>query len=233
MAKLKNSNLIGRISGAVGGTEFVDSPYGPYIRLKGNHVKSFSVKKNISNTHFSNIIRLWSKVTPVQHSNWVNFAKGFTSSDKSGNAYPVRPIDLFKTINRNLLEVGASPMLNPPKKIFPKIIEEVDIDIIINKKKVDIFLFFKPHIEKNSCIIVYATKPLTPGVNSPKPSLYKKIAVLDSSFISGNSVIKEYCKCFLINNFNFLKIGFRLKPISLLSGLTAQESHFIALSGEF
>jgi hypothetical protein len=59
------------------------------------------------------------------------------------------------------------------------------------------------------------------GRNSPKPSKFRIIAILDHTFLSGYSLLDEYLSVFQSNADNSNRIAFRIKPVSTISGLTA------------
>jgi hypothetical protein len=217
MAKF-NSGIIGSISGSIGGTEFVKSNKGDYIRIKSNPVNTWTPARERVKHRMAKAVRAWSLITYEQSIAWADFAFGLTKTDKVGKIIPYSNRDIFIKVNCNLLEINMPVILSPPEKVYPQQIESVDAEIFSVNGIDDIKLSFNPQIHNSTKIIVYSTYPLKPGVFKVKPCWYKKIAVLDSSFISGSSIIKDYKTVFPHYSLKSARIGILFRPVSAISG---------------
>ena len=228
MALIKPAVIIDKISGSAGSDTFVNSTYGgPQLRRKVYHKDLFpSDAKAISNKRCGNVTRLWAEVSPAQLLEWEKFAKTFKRINRVGVKLPVRPIDSFKQVNNNLVGINEPHLLSPPKKVYPKEFESIEVKIIsrtTNNDQLstnlleDIRVFFKPSVHKDTKVVVYATGILKGGVNKPKDSKYRRIAIMDSAFISGISLLSSYLSVFQVDNKYPVKIAFRFKPVSRIS----------------
>ncbi len=217
MAKA-SPGMAGKLSGSIGGTQFRQTRYGTVVCNTTIPVNRWSPSKQTSNIRFGNASRLWAKVKHSDVADWNKLADSFVKIDKLGNEYSMRGIDLFKQVNRELVEINEPIIFKTPKKVFPKTIITPKFEILGDKKLDDIRLFFKHPIHKDTKYVIFATPMLKPGINSPKPSWYRKFAVIDSTFISGYSLLNEYLEVFKHTVSNSQRIGFKIKPVSILSG---------------
>jgi hypothetical protein len=222
MAKAR-SGIFNKISGSMDGTHFRQTRYGIVMALNGVPVNRKTSPKLTSTTRFSNASRLWAKVKPADVVAWNRLADTFIKTDKLGNSFPMRGLDLFRQVNRTRLEINEPVSLSAPDKIFPKMILIPRFDVFASKKLIDIRLRFKSAIPENTKIIVYATPMLKFGRNSPKPSQFRTIAILDFTFLSGFSLINEYLSVFPTDSVKSFRIAFKIKPVSCISGLSAPE----------
>jgi hypothetical protein len=211
--------ILGKISGSIGGTQFRQTRYGTVVCNTTNPVNRWSPSKQTSTIRFGNASQLWAKVKHSEVENWKSLADTCIKTDKLGNEFFMRGLDLFKQLNRQLVEINEPVIFTAPKKVFPKIIVSPEFEILGDKKLEDIRLFFKFPVHKDTKYIIFATPMLKSGINSPKPSWYRKIAVIDSAFLSGYSLLNEYLAVFITFG-NTHRIGFKIKPVSIISGFT-------------
>ena len=222
MAKAR-SGIFDKISGSIGGNQFRQTRYGTVIGLNTIPVNRRTSPKQTSNARFSNTSRLWAQVKPSQVEAWNKLADTVIKTDKLGNTYSMRNIDLFKHINRTLLEIGEPVIFSAPKKVFPSQLLSPRFDIKASPELTDIRLYFKSRIPKNTKIIIYATPMIKFGRNSPPPSKFRIIAILDHTFLSGYSLLKEYLTIFQTNVENSNRIAFNIRPVSCISGFSAPD----------
>ena len=111
-----------------------------------------------------------------------------------------------------------------PSLLVEKAGVEYEKNRLLEMPNLDIRLFFKPAISKNTRIIIFATRSLSNSLNYFRNNHFKKIGYIDSSFKSGDSIFSMYMSLpfFKVNfkdNSSF-QIAFRLKPVSSLSGFS-------------
>ena len=245
MAKFK-SGILGNISGSMGAAEFVNSRYGQVLRSKTIPIKRNTVPGDFTKSKFRDVNKLWGKITIAQHKGWLEFAKSFTRIDKAGNEVPCRAIDVFKSVNRNLIEINEPVLFDAPKMIYPKALKTIDVEIIERTTNSphasggqittnyldDIKLHFKPEIGKNVKYRVFATHMLRRTVYFVKPCWYRKIGVIDSNFISGSSILNEYNSIFKDIDIGTNRFGFLFIPTSTISGLTSTPIELLSTPNE-
>ena len=214
--------IISHISGSQDGTTFVDSPYAPYMRPLTIPINTWSIGKQTSKQRHISVNYLWWKLTPKQAKGWQDLASTMIRINKSKVEVKVRAYDLFKKVNRNLIEIGEPPIFDAPKKVYPKQFRTVDVDIYAVDKIDDLILHFTPAIHKDTKIIISASSSQNPGRNSPKKHVYKQIVVIDSNFKTGSSFLEAYLSVYKRNVKDTFRIAFSFRPVSKISGLSVE-----------
>ena len=125
----------------------------------------------------------------------------------------------LRSINRTLVEIKEPFIFDPPKKVYPLQFKFFKVEITASDKLDDIRIFFKPNIPENVKVMVFASYQMKMGMNSTKKHFYRKIAVIDSTFKSGSSLLEHYMYAYQDYRFSTAKIAFRFVPVSKLSGL--------------
>lgn len=243
MTKFK-PGIVTNLSGTMGGTSFVNNPYTPHLRLKTNPINRWSPAKETSKVHQSKVTRLWGSLTPKQVCGWKQLAAQLTRVNSAGAVVKVRANDLFKKLNRNLVEIKEQPILIAPEKHLPLQFASVTTLITVTDMQTyqygvfydnnphtleDIKVIFEPAIPEDNKVIVYASPMLKYGINSTKKHFYKIIAVIDSEFISGTSILPFYLKAYPNYLSGTFKIAFGFKHISRISGFPASTIQFIQI----
>ena len=218
MAKTGKS-ILGSISGTIGGTQFRKTRHGQVMGMRGVPLIKRTPLKQLSTGKFGTVSKLWKEVTPPQVEAWNKLAETIVKTDKLGNSWSMRGIDLFKQINRTLMEIGEPVTLSAPKAIFPKPLLAPGFEIIASPLLQDIRLNFSSPIQENTKYIIFATPALRYGINSPNPSAYKIIALIDHTFLSGNSLINGNNAILQYMAGVSNRFAFRIKPVSVVSGL--------------
>jgi hypothetical protein len=105
MAKAR-SGIFDKVSGTMGGTQIRQTRYGTVLGKRSVPVNRKTSPKQISNARFGDASRLWAEVIPSEVETWNKLADTLITNDKLGNTYSIRGVDLFKKINRSLVEIG-------------------------------------------------------------------------------------------------------------------------------
>jgi hypothetical protein len=218
MAKIK-PGAIGTLIGRLGNASYYDSPLGPIVRIRNKpKVPLLTNPCSVSQQRFNLITVLWSKLTISQGKAWNELAHSITYQDRVGNIIRKRGRDVFKTVNRYRLNIELPCIFDPPQKIYPQAITYFDVDIYGTDKLDDIKIHFEPPIDKDTVINIYATSSHSSGVTFVKPCWYRMIGFIDYKFKSGDSILEMYNKRFQGHYYRNSRIGFKLKPISVISG---------------
>lgn len=112
MAVFKYGAFITDIAGSVGGTTFKRSPTLPVIQNKSFGGSKSKLYSNNQLNGISLIWSKWSKLTPLDRSDWDYQATQFQFLDKFGNLKNLTGRQLFTKLNIQLLPVG-SEILDP------------------------------------------------------------------------------------------------------------------------
>jgi hypothetical protein len=157
-----------------------------------------------------------------QYEGWRQLALQFKRTDTSGNVYPLAARDVFISCNSNLKEVGLPVILEAPHNIPPQSFSSFTIESSVENNLLNLNLFIEPEIEKDTRILIFATKHLKYGKRKFNDSWFRVIGYIDSTFKSGDSISSLY-----LNRINDLtpvtntKIAFRFKPVSAISGMAS------------
>ena len=227
MAKYKPSPLFEKLKGSIRDLVFIEGKYGSQIRTKAVPRNKITPPRIRVRRNHGKTSDAWAKVNPQQVNAWRAFAMRFPYINDVDQEVYYTNRSIFLKCNRSLIEINQPVILDPPKNTNVQNFDTIDADIIVSGDLWDIKLHFKPLIKKNTKVIVFATAFLKPGVNSPKSNKYKEIAVLDSTFINGSSILEYYNKVFLYQSFKSFKIAFKFKPVSTLSGFRSPEIQLI------
>ena len=221
MAKYKESIYLPELRGRDGASIFRKNRYGNHIAPKpipSNHKTDAQMRVRYSLT---SLIKIYSnKLNERQYIGWSKLTSKITLSDKSGNIFHPAPRDIFTGFNSNLTEVGLPISLDPPEKLSVQSFKSFDVQIIPEDNNNDLLLFFKPAIDKDTRIMIFATKDLKNSIFFFRPNRFKLIGYIDSTFKSGDSFLSLY-RSILKFNYKFydnFKIAFHFKPVSCSSG---------------
>ena len=242
MAKF-NGSMLGKISGKTGGTQFYPSSQGNIMRISPIPVNVWTPARQRARLRMNKAVKSWALVSFEMADRWNAFASEFKHTDKVGKELIYKGREIFIMINSNRLEINEPIILEPPQKVYPENFTSINVNIIHNSllntqyplpdtqnvlpdtqysipDTNDIRLSFDPEIHKDTKFIIYATSDLRPGVNSIKPCWYKKIAVIDSTFLSGFSIVNEYKAVFKFLSLKSNRIAFFFRPVSAMSGFS-------------
>jgi hypothetical protein len=156
------------------------------------------------------------------------FAKKFKRTDKTGKVVACKAFDIFKMIARNMVEINEPVIYDAPEQVYPIPFKTVQVELIGSDTLEDIKLHFEPAISKNVKYKVFATAMLKRSLFFVKPCWYRKVAVIDSAFLSGSSVFKEYYAVFQNYGLEISRIDFKFIPVSTVSGLVSSEIEVLA-----
>ncbi len=224
MAKYSKTPFLPRQRGKIGGIVFSENRYGPYTTLRSMPVRRESPALSRVRSTMSALSQIWSyKLSDEQYAAWTKYAEKFKSKDTSGNTYNPAPRDIFTNHNFNLKSIGLPVNLDPPKNKSVQNIGQFKFTAFAENRNLEyIDFFFKPELDGDTRILIFATNFLKNSIFYFKDTWFRQIGYIDSSFKSGDSILKLYNSVFLTNTItpsNF-KIAFRFKVISAISGIS-------------
>ena len=222
--KIKTSAFVDDMNGSSAGSNAYRDRTGLHLRTKSGRIKSTSPKLQNSQQKFRNVIDSWPLLKDRQMVAWNDLARTFFKKDKIGNVFPYCGRDIFEKFSRNLLEIGEEIKLDPPNSRNVQTFKSFSVELIQEDYLLkDIILNIRPKISKDTKILIYATNPSKPGRYFINPNRYKKIGYIDSSFISGHSILHLYNSVFFEPRALSFRMGFFIKPVNRNSGITGKE----------
>ena len=192
--KYINSIYTPNLSGKQGNIVFSNNKYGPYSCDKSIPVDPNTEAQQKVRSGTADIARTWATLTSLQRKEWCRQADNYPFQ-KKGNVYFLTGFMFFMKLNRNLYEVNVPILKDFPahQNTPPQTFESYEIQMINTSAGKDLLLYISPAIESKTKIKLFATKDIKVSEMYGTHKLYK-IAVLDSSFISGSSIKQYYIK---------------------------------------
>jgi hypothetical protein len=157
----------------------------------------------------------WRGLTAAQRSAWNAAVSDFAKTDVFGDLKNPSGFNLYCKLNANLLNCGESAITSPPTPQDILSLTSVSLTVESSTDKVEIA--FAPALDADNDYIVFATPPLSPGVNFVK-SEYRQIDILASGDTTPVDVTTEYKAKFGSVGSVGQKVFVKLVPVNLTSG---------------
>jgi len=208
-------------SGKLGAVIFSRNQYGVYTCMRKPPVNPNTDAQKFTRAGTRNISREWAKLTDAQRENWRIAAHNYPFQ-KKGITYFLQGYVFFLKLNKNLYEVGEPVLKDFPlgAKIDPQIFDLFSVTLVDTPTGKDMLLFLEPAINSNSKLSLFATMPVKSSELYGTRRRYK-IAVLDSSFVSGSSIKDLYYNKFGQLPWSATKAFFEYKVTSLVNGFSS------------
>ena len=219
MAKVTYNGVIDDLSGKLGKNVHTHNKTSKYLRgLSENEYVQTDGRKG-SNDKFADTTVKWGTLSDKQIDGWNRAAMDYNLKSAKRNNVMKTGRSFFNHVNRNLQEIEEPQIATAPDRIRPQFILDFGFEFVKKGKKKDIIVKFDPKIDDNTKIIIYATNSLMRGQHFVDNGWYKKIAVIDSEFMSGNSILAQYLRVFNDIEENMYKIQFKYREIHKKTGL--------------
>ena len=224
MSIIKPQSHIERLSGKVGNLNFADTKMGPVMRSKRRYHRPDTDAVKASNKKLGAAQNSWSNIPDRVKRLWNEFGKQFMHINKLGYSWHFTGQEIIIRVNRNLLEIDEPILISPPENISVFTYDSISLQVIKDGYYVkDIILNTVPErCPDDVKVIIYATDMLKKGTLYVNPNKYRKIGYIDSSFVSGSSILSMYRTVFLSHIMLSFKLAFILKPVNRLTGLNAE-----------
>jgi hypothetical protein len=208
-------------SGKLGGIIFSRNQYGVYSCMRKIPVDPKTPAQQTTRAGTARIARLWTSLTPAQRLEWTKQSKKYQFK-KKGKTYFLSPNVFFIKLNKNLYEVGASLMLDFPSGNLedPQNFNQFEVQMVNSPSDIDLLMFIEPAIDSNTKLSIFATMPVN-NSESYGTSKRLKIAVLDSSFVSGSSIKDLYWQKYFQFPGKTTKVFFEIKSVNLQSAFAS------------
>lgn len=125
---------------------------------------------------FSALSSAFKALTADQINAW-NATEGFFKSDRFGKQVAVKGKSLYVALNQNLINVGVTPISDPPLAGAVPAIDNLTVTAAAGAGTVS--LVFSPSpTDADTIHLVFATPSLSPGVRKPSKSKYRLISTI-------------------------------------------------------
>lgn len=228
MAKYNQSIYQPNKAGKVGGSVFAKGRYGPYEKIKTNPVQPRTPYQRDVRTKQMSVSLLWDTLSSAQKAVWDNTPVVFGLKTK-GNRGFMTGYMLFMQINRNLLDIGEAMITDCPQHLVtPEILASFSAEIKTTPGSEDIKLNFSPVLTAGNKLVISAT-PVLKSDSQNGNKFLRIIAVKDSTFLTGGSVMSDYIARFKAMPETGRAVLFSVKCIDTATGQTGPVWEYVAV----
>ena len=223
-ALIKFGQIIAEARGALAGTVFSRNTAGSYMRQKVSPVQPRTPAQSLVRTLLTGVAQAWRGLTEAQRTAWNTVAATFSNINVFGDNVPLTGFGLHSKLNRNRQEIDEFLLTDPPAQ--EEVIGLTDLVLTIDNAEPiqadKIKIAFTPVIPVTQKSILYATAPLSAGVNFVKAE-YRKIGVLDTTDLSPASIGDLYFAVFGEIPPATTKAFVKLRPLVIAAGISGTE----------
>ena len=218
MAKVKYTAIVAQMSGKLAGSVFARGRYGNYIRTLTTGINSNSSLQERVRNLFSSVVNGWYNLSDDDRVAWNRNAGIAAGGSSFGESFKYSGRALFTRLNRNLQEIGEAIITIPPVLDPVEEFTSFYVNAVTTPGTEDMKVNLSPAINTGTKVIIYATPILGRAVTYVKPSWYRKVAVLDHTFVSGGSIKTEYLSIFKMLPGTGQRVAFKMKAVDITSG---------------
>ena len=228
MGRIILSDFISDIRGKVGGTVYSRNRFGFYRKALVIPINPRTEDQVKVRDLYTGASKLYGSLSNSQMLLWQSLAQNHPQTVR-GKTTVLTSFLMFMKLNRNLQEIDETPIVDAPPYDEPQIFDSFSVDIVTTPGSEDITLNISPAIASGTKIKVFATRVLKPGVRFVDGN-FRKIAVLDSTFISGGSIEAAYIAKFGGSPRTGEKAAFRIVAVSKASGFAGSSMQTISVA---
>lgn len=216
MAKIKFGGGIMDARNKLAGIVFSANTHGAYIKRRVTPVNVASPAQLLVRSNFTKNSQAWRGLSDDERKGFIEQKDNFKTTDVFGDLKSPTGQNLFIKLNQNLLQINEATISLVPTPVA--VLGFIALALVADTTVGTLTATFDPAIDVDTKVIVFATAPLSAGVNFVKAE-FRKIAILDTTDVSPKDLAAEY-----ITKFGALpqigaKIFLQLRPINLATGL--------------
>lgn len=233
MALIKLTAIVDNISGKLNGTVFAKNKGGNYMRSKSKPSNPKTAAQMAVRAQFGAISSAWKALTESARSAWRESASNFPYINRLGDSKILSGFALHQKLNTNLDLIGESMLTFPPEPISPVNFSSIKVDAIKPAEGPDQMNILAPLVtsDPNVKTLIFATPPLSHGVENFENKLRLIGVKLASSFASENNVNDLYEEVFGELPVG-AKVGVRVQNVSTVSGMASSPFYATSIKEE-
>lgn len=220
MAKVLFTAAVADIRGKLNGNVFSRNRGGAYIRTKVTPLNPQTTFQTGVRNFMAQTSRAWRGLSQAQRNAWNQAVANFKGTDIFGMSKVLSGSQLHQKLNVNLLNISESTISSPP--VPADVPAFTSMSITPDATTGDFEMAFAPVIGATEKVLVYATAPVSPGVNFVK-SEYRLIEVLDSADVTPYDLTASYVAKFGALPPVGQKVFVKVKQVVIASGLAGLE----------
>jgi hypothetical protein len=213
--KAKFGSIVVAGSGKIGGHVASRNRAGSYFRTKVIPVNPSTSFQQAIRNRLTSLSQAWKALTPVQRAAWNAAVGDYAQTDVFGDIRNPSGFNLFQKLNNNLLIIGASQISVPP--VPGAVYAPTSASLVIVTGTPDMTLTFAGAIPATDKVKLYATPPLSQGVNFVK-SEFRLIGIMTNANTSPFSIKSMYDAKFGAVTVNGLKVFIKMVGVNATTG---------------
>ena len=219
MAKFTPGAIISEIRGTIASTTFSKNAAGAIIRNRVKPINRNSNAQNAVRQSFASISSLWRGLTQPQRNSWIEATPDFPYQDSLGQTKQLTGAQLHQKLNLNLLSIGESPITTaPPQTSFP----ELAVGAVSPAAATFTVAFTPDPVPAGFAMKVFATRPLSPGIDFVSKSDFREVTFLDPADTSPADIFSDYtAKVSALTGQAGKKVFVELQYIEISSGIAS------------
>lgn len=215
MALIKYGQIIAEARGKMGGMVFSKNHSGAYMRTKVSPINPKTVAQQAVRTLMTTLAQSWRGLTVNQRLSWSIGASTWTHSNIFGDNVPLSGFGLYCRLNRNLQTANLTIIGDLP--VHSAVIGIDSSSLVADTTLGTLNLTFDPVIPVTQRLFIYATKPVSAGINFVK-SEYRLIATPGDTAMSPFDAAVAYIAVFGALPAVGEKVFVKAKPIIIATG---------------
>ena len=189
--KVKFGALVVDGRGKIGGHVASKNRAGAYLRTKVTPVNPQTTAQSTVRNRLSGISSGWRGLTAAQRLAWNSTVNDFAKTDIFGDIRNPTGFNLYQRLNNNLLTCGESAITAPPAPLAVDAFTSITLTAEDGTVAEALSLAHVGEVEADHLVKVYATPPMSAGVNFVK-SEYRLIEILANSASTPADILASY-----------------------------------------
>lgn len=227
MAKFTPGAIISEIRGTIASTTFSKNAAGAIIRNRVKPINRNSNAQNVQRQLFATISSAWRGLTQTQRNSWIAAAPDFPYQDSLGQTKQLTGAQLHQKLNLNLLLIGENMIPTaPPQTSFP----EFTVGTVTASSSVFTVAFTPDPVPAGFALCVYATRPVSAGIDFVSNSDFRLIQVEDPATDSPADIFTNYTtKVSGLAGQNGKKVFVEVRLVEVASGIASARVRGVAV----
>jgi hypothetical protein len=187
--KIKFGSIVADGRGKIGGHVMSKNRGGSYLRTKVTPVNPRSVSQTNVRQRFATLSSGWRSLSQSSRDAWTASTAGFQKSDIFSDLRNLTGLQLYQRLNNNLLSSGGSVITSPaPNKGVASVILS---SMTYTSGTPALTAIHTTPVPASTRIKVFATPPLSPGINFVKSQL-RQISTIAPAATSPYNALSAY-----------------------------------------
>lgn len=227
MAKFTPGAIISEIRGTIASTTFSKNAAGAIIRNRVKPINRNSNAQNVQRQLFATISSAWRGLTQTQRNSWIAAAPDFPYQDSLGQTKQLTGAQLHQKLNLNLLLIGENMIPTaPPQTSFP----EFTVGTVTASSSAFTVAFTPDPVPAGFALCVYATRPVSAGIDFVSNSDFRLIQVEDPATASPADIFTNYTtKVSGLAGQNGKKVFVEVRLVEVASGIASARVRGVAV----